>query len=334
MKQKLDVNDILDIDWLRNENVQLRIEDMAVPLRTFFISKFINRQLPDYSRADVVKTLESVIYNIQRRTIYTWLQKSFDPNKAYPKHYKTYKSRLPESGKEEFTVQVLSKHKEPKELASIKICLDAMEDAAFKPIVRKNDIDIVSVLQKKENFIQEAPVVFDSVDSMEELVVRLCEDFATGLITITEACERHGLTYLQFVEVITKSSHCQMIYEKASRYANMLQNSRQLTLVDNMIIQLLTTGQHVTVETKFEKYIVPGKLEPVWKEKYKTKKVRQLTPNELITLKMLLVKSVAFGTMEESSEFASMSEEELMDYIVKNNDELQRGLSANPTINK
>lgn len=334
MKQNIDINDILDIDWLRNENVQLKIEDSKVPLRTFLIAKFLKRQLPDYTKADIVKILLSVIYNIERRTIYTWFQRNFEPSKAYPKRYKMYKEALPESGKEEFTIQVLTREKKPKELASLVICLDAMEDAVFRPVEIKNDISLVSVLDKRENFIQSEPLVFDSIDSMEELVVKLCEDYATGLITITEACERHGITYLQFIEVINKSSHCQMIYEKASRIANMLQNSRQLTLVDNMIIQLLTSGQHVTVETRFDKYIVPGKIEPVWKEKSKVKKVRQLTPNELITLKMLLTKSSTFGTMEESSEFATMTEEELMDFIVKNNEDLQKSLSANPTINK
>ena len=335
MAKEIKLIDVINADWLRNENVMLRIEDSGIPLRTFFIAKLLNRQLPEYKKSDKAKFLLSVLYNVERRTIYTWLQHNFDPSKAYAKRYKNYQDKLPHSANEKFLIQVITKEKQPREIGSVDACIEAIENAVFGKVEsNKPELNLKQILDKRTEFLDPKPLKFENVETMESLVVKLCEDYATGLITITEACERHGLTYLQFVEVITTSDHCNNIYQKASRYANMLQNSRQLTLVDNMIIQLLTTGTHVTETTTFEKYIVPGQLEPKWVEKRKQRTVRQLHPNELITLKMLLMKSFIMDATEEGSEFSTMSESELMDYVVKNNQKLQVALSNNPLVNK
>lgn len=335
MSKTFDVNDILNTDWLRNENVSLRIEESnKIPIRTFFIAKLLKRQLPDYKKADVVNFLLLTLYNVERRTIYTWYSSDFDPMKVYPAFYKKHQSRQPKSGLERFVVQVITREKKPKELGRVELCLDALETVSFRQVeTNKPKLNITNIIDKRETFLEKAPPVNYDIKTMEELVVKLCEDFATGLITITEACERNGMTYIQFIEVITTSEYCRVIYEKAVRYANMLQNSRQLTLVDNMIIQLLASGQHVTETTTFEKIIVPGQLEPKWIEKRKQRTVKQILPNELITMKLMLLKSYMVSSLEQGGEFGTYTEAELMDYIAKNNVELQKMLSQNPTIN-
>lgn len=301
-----------------------------IPVRSFHVAKLLKAQLPGMIRADLAAFLEGAIFNVDKRTIYRWLASGFRFEKMYPTAQKKYEEGLPGTASELFTIRVLTRGKSPKCVGECSATIPALEEVVLEKVEAPRGLNLKKVLEKREQMLEAppAPLALPSQQDEERLIVRLCEDFATGLITITEACERQGLPYLQFVDIISRSDAMRELYEQAVRIANSIQNSRQLTLVDQRLINLLSSGKHETEVIGYEKHIIPGQLEPRWIEKRKTITRRDLTPTELLMAKAMLVKSVMLSSVGADSDLSGLSESELLEYILSNYPELQRTLSS------
>lgn len=319
-----------NVEFLKKHNLQLEIVEGKIPFRSFHVARLLKKQLPGMAKADIANFLEGAIYNVDKRTVYRWLSSGFQFEKMYPSQFKKYEQGLPASASEAFRVRVLTRGKSPKVVGELEATIPALEEVVLEKVQSPKGINVSKVLEKREQMLEAppAPVVFNEEAEMEKLIVRLCEDFATGLITITEACDRHGLPYLQFVDIISRSDAMREVYEQACRIANSIQNSRQLTLVDQRLISLLASGKHETEVISYERHIIPGQLEPRWIEKRKTITKRDLTPTELLMAKAMLVKSAALSSSGIETDLSGLTEAELLEYILRNYPELQKTLSA------
>lgn len=310
----VELTDVLDAQWLQHNKVWLRVIDGTIPYKTFCVARHLVQQM-EGEKKDKAKFLQTVMYDISRRTVYNWLAADFDPAKAYPSHYQKYVEGLPGTSRELFTIQVVTKSPVPEVVADLGTCIEAIESTSYKKPLQ---IRLTKPRPEKQKLeIPTVPTEFDIPQTTEEKVVKMLEEFATGMITITDACHAHGFTYLQFIELAAANAHIREVYNKAVYYAGMLQNSRLQTLVDNQLVKLVSTGQHVTEHTRYKKVVVKGQLEPKWIEAGKTRTVREITPTELISIKLLLTRNANMMQGEENSEFLNMTDDELLAYIMK-----------------
>lgn len=323
-KLPIDLSDILSIEWLQGAGLQLQVEDSKkTPFRSMHIADIMQKQVPG-SNADKSKVICAHLHGIFLRPVQRWFKDRFEFQRMYGSAYKSYHSGLPGTSHARFKITVLTKDKEPKAVAEITASMD--EIMSFT-VYRHKLFSKHSKPEQEQKTIIPFPALLaipagpgEEVQVTEELVLSICQTFADGTMTINEACAKFGVTYLRLVEMLAKSEYCMTMYEEANRIHKALQNSRQLGLLDNRIIEILERGTYVENVIHYKKVMIPGQLEPKWIEDKKTNRTRDLSIGEIITLKAILMRGSSLSGRNAGDEFTHMSDKELLEYAARNGD--------------
>ena len=309
----------ININWLLQNDAKITLKDTKKStMELFFVAQKIKSQLPkNAATGSVVSTLQKFITNGSRRTFYNWASSNFDFLRIFPRTGKAFMDRMPASGDVNFTLQLLSQATNKvlyEEQTTINKILNAKVGVeADKPLINVQ----VAIAQHEEMKAQVGTQAVFLPDG-EQRVLAVCQLFATGMLTVMECCERNQISYDYFINTINQSEHCAKSYEQAIRIANLLNNGRQISLLDSALIQLLTERKHTTETIFYEKITIPGQIVPVWREKKKSISKRDLYPGELITIKALLLKNLhSITAAAGGDEFTNMTEEELANYILE-----------------
>lgn len=333
---KYKVNTILNYDWLKEHDVILSVEENTrFTFRTLFCCIVINEQLKHLSKPQSAKAIAH-IFNISDKTVKRWHDADWKINKIYDRQYKLFVTGQPKTGNELFEIKILSRDKKQKILGRCITSIGQIENTSFVDYGQSKvlfDPIKISQLRESEQTRQENYIVDLSTDEKVENVIRdICHLYASGLLTIVESCERYKLTYIQFLEILTKDELYYQMYQTACRLANQFHSSRQLSQVDNLIFQILAKGCTTNETVTYEKQMIPGQLEPKWIEKRKSVTKRDLSINEIMLLKSLLLKIVDISQLTTNTdEFSNMSEEELINYVNDKQDEIKSMVRLNVT---
>ena len=250
-----DLGQVLNRMWLEKAKIQLCIQDGRTQWRLFHVAKVLKSQYPDLSREHTIRALANIFPGITTRTLYRWYNAEWQFVTMYEKAHARFIQGLPESGLDLFKIHVLKKGLV---IGYALACMDQLECVVLK----EPPAPEVKPEPEKAEPIQMFPETtrFAEPQTLEDLVIEVCKVFSSGEYTIIEACNKFGLTWIQFVETVGSNTYCANIYQTAIKIANMLQSSRQLTLADKNLIKLLEAGEHVTETIHYQKKMIPGQL--------------------------------------------------------------------------
>lgn len=316
------LNEVMNLHWLQQQDVRLRVENSKVQYNSFFVAMVIKQQCEYLKAHEQIKLLITLIDKLESRTVYRWNKGNYNLEDIYPSVYKRYSTDKGELSMEVFKIEVLNSTGESTGYA--KATIAQLEALLLLPIPTAPILNVQKIVKTTDADLQaiiDRPALSHTA-TFEEKFIRMCEDFATGLITITTACERHGISYLEFVQTITKDSHYAKIYNDAIRIAGVLQSSRQLTIANEKLTELLQSGWHYTETLRYKKKMIAGQLEPVWIEDGKSVTRRQITPTEIIMINASLFRYLNASSLNEQGQANAMTDEELYEFLKKENPEL------------
>lgn len=216
-------------------------------------------------------------------------------------------------------------------VGDLQTTIDQVDTVPIKSEAAKPVLNVEKIIKQRNESIEAGLVPVVEVlqpETVEDTALRICETFASGLLTINEVCERFGLNYLQWIELCQKNEFIRNTYEQAIKLANMFNHSRHITMVDSLITAMLAKGKHETTHIEYERVFTPGKLHPEFVEKKRKGTIRDFTPGEVAGLKALLLRSAVImpGGIDD---LAGKSDDELWEIIRQNDlDANKTGLSS------
>lgn len=312
MANEKSLNEILSIQWLIKNNAKLKVDsDRKPPSYYIFIGRILNRQLLDKDRHQRVQIFLQIMPDISRRTIYNWIACDFRIEDAYKSADKYYKE-IDTIKSQEFILKAIDVNGE--DISSLTVSIFDIEGIKVD-VKQKPTIKVEKVLENREKKLNTVePIPPDKIETLEEIGLAICEMFATGLSSIQDCCEKNNLNYLQFMELIQKSEYVRNLWDQSNMLANSFNNSRHQSMVNNTLSHILSKGYIEEVTYSYDKVIVPGSLEPIYVEKKKIVKHRNITPQELVSIKLML-NAQPFLDSNTADEFSRMTQEELVNFI-------------------
>lgn len=321
------LTDILKVDWLIDNKKKLNVVvGYGENYKILWVAKSILSQKPNYNKKQKIKLLQNTMV-VSIATIYNWLNNDLDVRVIYKKTINNYYED-PKANKIPFTIQLVERDR----TKDVVKTFETTPPVIFKRTVtkkkpkNKNILSAVEVAAERKKkiykFRNEQKRIFENDDDKEKAIMSLCKDFATGTVTIVEACAAQNIPYLQFIEILTEDERAKQMYDEAVLINNTIQSTRQLTLVDQRIIELLVSGQYESIKITQKKQTNEKTKVSVWVDVTRTITKRNLTIAEIMTLKVALMKAHQLGATMAPDEFAGMSDKDLLDYINKNYAEL------------
>lgn len=320
-----ELKDILNADWLIENKKKINV--ITGPTENYIIlwvAKCILSQKPDYNKKQQLALVKKTM-SVGVTTIYNWFKYDLDAKEIYKKTIGDYYAAGKAANKKPFSIELLNGK-------DVIFKAEAKPPDIFKRTVTPKETKKVQILQVSEiqaarqkklnDFKNEKKRIFENDEDKEEILLKLCKDFATGTVTIIEACANQKIPYLQFIEILTEDSRIKQMYDEAVLINNTIQSSRQLTVADQRIIELLVSGKYESIKViqKRQKDDITKKME--WVDVSRSITTRNLTIAEVMTLKIALLRAHQLGATLSPDEFSSMGDKELLDYINKNYSEL------------
>jgi len=311
---KYSIEDIIDIRFIKNH--VFKIEDRTLEHVFFPLIINIAFDINEINFKDVSNS-----FGIVKTKYYKWYKLNFNESKIAPRFY----NKVAANPNKNILIEAYNRNKLVHTFEINYTTLfnwyELKNKKQSQPII---DIAKVEEIRKKEEVLSLQVIDLTTPEKIEQVVRDICHLFASGLMTIVEACERNKITYIQFLEFLTQDESYHKMYITACKLANHFHSSRQLSQIDSMIYNILTTGKSSTETISYEKKMIPGQLEPKWIEKKKTITKRDLSITEILLLKSLLNKVIDYNDiMPNSDEFNDMSDEQLLDYIMERKEEIQ-----------
>jgi len=310
---KYSIEDIIDTNFI--EQHKFKIQDKRMELVFFPLIIKIAFDIQKVSFKNVAEP-----FSIIKTKYYKWSKLNFDEQKITPITFR----KVIKNKNENVFIEAYKKNKLVHTFEINYATLLNWLELKNKKQHSIIDVEKVEEIRKKEEVLSLQIIDLTTPEKIEHVVREICHLFASGLLTIVEACERNKITYIQFLELLTQDDSYQKMYITACKLANHFHSSRQLSQIDSMIYNILTTGKSSTETISYEKKMIPGQLEPKWIEKRKTITKRDLSITEILLLKSLLNKVIDYNDiMPNNDEFSGMTDEQLLDYILERKDEIQ-----------
>lgn len=319
-----ETKNIFNLDWVLENNVQLDVENLQEKHRVYWVVECFLSQRELETKKDKFDLLKKVV-KVSQGTLYNWSRKKWNIANIYKQSVHRYYNGLPGSNTEKFRIHII---KDGKKVKTISVTPPEVFKYTRKTKNKIEVLDVKEIVSKRKEILENKTLekrVFENEEEKEKLVLALCKEFATGTLTITESCAKHGIHYLQFVEMLVESDYLKQIYDEAVVINNTVQSSRQLTVADQRIIETLVSGKYQTIKVTQKRELDPvGKKDYIWVDHTRTITTRPLSLAEILTLKVAIGRAHQLGTILNPNEFAEMSDAELLSYINKNNSQVEK----------
>lgn len=320
---KAELSKILSVAWLKKNGYLLELPNRSFVVQRIRVVRRIDVQInPKLEKMTRARKCVEVLHGIKDRMIYEYAKKEYIPGDLINgRELERYHKRFNDIPSELFTMYVVDR-KTKKKIFTITTCIDEIESIhIWDPKVEGGgaELSLNNIINERQAIIeQEQPAVTLTPDkflTVEDQAIRICERFATGMYTIVEACEYYQVPYAEYVEWLAQSDHLKNIHDQAVRLSTIMNTSRQVNLLDNIIIQILTRGYTTEEVTEYDIITLPNgekHREPV---RVKVSK-KDLKAHELTHLKNVLTNpNRVMLPGEGTSDFSNMTDEELTNYI-------------------
>ncbi len=321
--KQFEPNEVLNLNWLRRNHFKIKVINDTKLFREFWVCNYLRKQeaLPQNQS---IKLLLNLVLGSSRGKLYRWYKSDWNFEFIYKRTSHTFLKNLPDSGKEKFCIEV---YYNDEIIGSSLISYNDLQLSQIPPHKKDSLIKIEKVISKREEmidekFVREKDHKWKNNREKEKTVIKMCEELATGLVTIDEVCKKYKIPYIQWVTMLQSDSWVKQAYVEALQVLTLLQNSRQLTLVDKLIFKTLSLGYEEDTTIIWDSIIRVDTLKPEWVEKKLRTHRKKLGINQLMSLKVMLNRMTDIANIEVVNEFEGMDMDELWNWIVDNYDEL------------
>lgn len=313
LKPEISLQDVFSVAWLEQHDCILSIPFASVYVNIAVV-RLMHKQLSAINKIAKVKKILAVYANVKERTIHTYANNQFEHSRILSEKLKAqYKKNIVQINTNELRVVVKDRAGQVK--YEYRTTLEKISGLTIREVKQDEGLKFNKVLKRREELLEKLePQVPIELQTIEDIAQKICYDYAAGVLTIVECCARYGINYITWAEWIQKSPYIQGIFSQAVQIANVLNQSKQLSMADNQIAKLLNKGYYEQEVTQMKLVTLPGRTTPEWQEVSKTKTKRDLTLNELSTLKSMLYTNYITGTNPEQ-EFSDKSEEEIIEFL-------------------
>lgn len=323
------LEDLLSYNWLLSKGYLISIPENDNKFAIVFVARILYRQVPRGKNLTAAKDLAKVL-TLSSRTIYKYVDAGFAIDKIFKDAtYVKYCKNRHDIFHTPFNCQVLDKSTKQVVIefdTTIQMLYDSsliVEVSETHTSTEKPKLDMRKVLQKRNEILSEEVTYIDDLnqDEKERIAMHVCELFGTGCVTINEACDRYNVNYLTWIDWLRKNTYIRQMYEEACRAAALINHTRQLSLVDNKLNSLLSIGYIEETTFTYDKVYLPGHLEPVYREKNKVVRRRELDITQLAVIKGMLYRSMISLPPSDPDDFSNWTTEQIQNYIESMSDE-------------
>lgn len=199
----------------------------------------------------------------------------------------------------------------PEMVASMEDVMKPVEPMLKPETVKEAKVAIQT--EKKERSEQYVNPI--DPDDRIELARAILTQYATGLLSLADACERNNVSPMDFHHWMLLSREIKLMYSEASQIATFLNTEQIQHLANQRLINILEAGSVTNVKTHFELVKTPHNPQGEFQEVKKTEDKRAIRPSELAMLKRIISSDLNLSFAGEIDEVEKMSNEELMQYI-------------------
>lgn len=181
-----------------------------------------------------------------------------------------------------------------------------------EPILDPNTV----VAIRKSELERPASIEIASDEQKENLARHICENVATGMFSIIEACDRYNVKYLEFAQWYATNEFVKQMYVEAMLMAKFFNASRQTSQIDKIINELLQSGKTRIETISYSKIYNPMSPEGLWIEEKKQVVERDIDEKGLVMLKQMVkdIQAPSFG-MDELDTMADDEMSKLADEL-------------------
>lgn len=287
-----------DVNWLTAS--QFYIELPSNPTSRIIVLGFLYRSIKSGNQ---IGTLQEIIKGVEQRQLYN-LRKA---NWTVPGS-KINKLKLLENTMLQLIIRDRKTDK-PTGFTLNVLHKEIMPELEHRIISVQKAMDIRDDILKKDQAKQRT---FESVNEIEEVALNICQTFASGRITIYEACTMFDVAWLDFFKWVIGMEAVRQMYEDAVKVAKFVSESQVYSVSINMMLERLKSGYTTNTDIVWDAIWVNGEKRFV--EKAKRTNTREITLSELIRV-IATLKNESGVPAIDGDEFNSMSDTELWDYV-------------------
>lgn len=175
-------------------------------------------------------------------------------------------------------------------------------------------IDVEEVLKLRDEEISRPSLIEPKTRRERELIaLKVLKLFATGYMSILEACERVGIKYLDFGVWVHSDQIIRKHYLESILVRSFLVTSRNITEAQDYIGMLFSQGHRVIENSDYSKLYTKGHPEGVWIETKRSIQKQQFSFTEISTL-IREIKESAIPNLLVKDELEGFSGEELAEF--------------------
>ncbi|HOZ82662.1 MAG TPA: hypothetical protein PKU82_07025 [Bacteroidia bacterium] len=316
------LEDLLSYNWLLSKGYVISLPEKDNKFAIVFVARILYRQVPRGKNMTASKNLSKVM-DVTTRTLYKYIDCGFAIDKIFKDAtYLKYTKERNDIFTKPFICRIIDKSTK-QEIVEFDVTIQTLYDSNLIVDISEADkadkpkLDMRKIIQLRNDILNEDIVELNDTnrEDMERLAMHICEVFGTGCVTITEACDRYNVNYLTWIDWLRKNAYIRQMYEEACRAAALINHTRQLSLVDNRLNALLNNGFVEETTFTYDKVFLPGRLEPVYREKTKVVRRRDLDLSQLAMIKGMLYRSLISLPPSDPDDFSNWSTEEILNYV-------------------
>jgi len=307
---KIDLKQALNHEYLKQHNLIIKLPKNKVH-RTKLL-QIIFGNMPDKINLDNrVKIILEIADGCSRNTFYTAYYNHFEINQdTVGKKLASDVNEISKALKEPFLVSVIEK-------GTGRIRFNFQVTGKYiKEVEQKTEpvIDVDEVMRLRENEISR-PALIDprTRHERETVALKVLKLFATGYMSIMEACERIGVKYLDFGVWVHSDQIIRKHYLESLIVRSFLVTSRNITDAQDYIGMLFKQGHRLIENSEYSKLYTHGNPEGVWIESKRNIQKQQFSFTEISTL-IREIKESAIPNLLVNDELEGFTREELAEF--------------------
>lgn len=175
-------------------------------------------------------------------------------------------------------------------------------------------IDVEEVMRLRDEEINRPALIEPRTrHERESIALKVLKLFATGYMSIMEACERVGVKYLDFGVWVHSDQIIRKHYLESMIVRSFLVTSRNITDAQDYIAMLFKQGHRITESNEYSKLMTDGQPGGIWIETKKNIQKHQFNFTEIATL-IREIKESAIPNLLANDELEGFTREELAEF--------------------
>lgn len=307
---KIDIKKALDHEYLKQHKLLIKLPKNKIQRTKLLLILFeaLPRELKTEQKGNLIMEMTD---KCSRSSFYRAYRNHFEINQeTVGKRLASDVNLISKSLREPFLVSMIEKGS-GRVRFTFRVTGKYIKEVQFKT---EPAIDVEEVMKLRDEEINRPALIEPRTrHERESIALKVLKLFATGYMSIMEACERVGVKYLDFGVWIHSDQIIRKHYLEAMIVRSFLVTSRNITDAQDYILMLFKQGHRVIESSEYSKLMTDGQPAGVWIETKKNIQKQQFSFTEIATL-IREIKESAIPNLMANDELEGFTREELAEF--------------------